>query len=178
MRHGITVLILLGLLGGCAIEPTATTPTSATSVPATPTSTTKTGEVDVTKVMVQADLAYKQGDLKAAEQAYRQAIKQSPHNASAQYRLGNTLARENRYDDAIEAYKASLAQDANQMQTYNNLATLYMFQAQAILASGVDHLPADDGNTAQIKHMLWQLKKITPEQLQDVGSQGQIKTKQ
>ena len=93
-------------------------------------------------------------------------------NATAQYQLGNILAQAHRYDDAIMAYKASLAADASKQQTYNNLATLYMYQAQAILSSAVDHLPANDGNTAQIKHMLWQLKKITPEKLQDVGAQS------
>lgn len=171
MRNGIFALILLGMLAGCATGPTATTDT--TTLP----TTTDTGEVDVSSIMTQADLAYKQGDLKSAEQAYLMAIRYSPDNAPAQYRLGNTLARQNRYDDAIKAYKASLTHDANKMQTYNNLATLYMFQAQAILASGVEHLPADDGNTAQIKHMLWQLKKITPAQLQDLGSQVQTKIK-
>jgi tetratricopeptide (TPR) repeat protein len=178
MRQGILALFLLGLLGGCATGLTATTPATATTDTTTPTATIETTQVDISKVMAQADLSYQQGDLQAAEQAYRLAIQHSPDNAPAQYRLGNTLARQNRYDDAIRAYKASLAQDANQMQTYNNLATLYMYQAQAILASGVDHLPADDGNTAQIKHMLWQLKKITPETLRDTGSQAQNKMQQ
>ena len=162
MKHGMISVLLVGLLGGCAtgIGSTAKTPTI------------ENGEVDVTIIMSQADLAYQQGDLKAAEQAYLLAIEHSQSNAPAQYRLGNTLARQNRYDEAIHAYKASLAQDANQTEAYNNLATLYMIQAQAILASGVDKLPANDGDTAQIKHMLWQLKRITPDKLQDVDSQG------
>ena len=168
MRQGVSALILLSLLGGCV----TTGPTATTSDTTIPIATTETGEVDVAKIMTQADLAFQQGDLKTAEQGYLLAIKHSASNAPAQYRLGNTLARQNRYDDAIKAYKASLAHDANKMQTYNNLATVYMFQAQAILASGVDHLPADDGNTAQIKHMLWQLKKITPDQLQEVEAQA------
>ena len=173
MRLAFFVVILLGVLSGCATELTATAPPSTA-----PTSTTASAKVDVTTIMMRADRAYKEGDLYTAEQAYRQVITHSPNDATAQYRLGNTLARAHRYDDAIMAYKASLAQDASREQTYNNLATLYMYQAQAILSSGVDHLPADDGNTAQIKHMLWQLKKITPQQLQDAGSQSQSRTKQ
>ena len=170
MRQGMLALFLLGLLSGCATGPTATR--SDTPATTKPSATLETAPVDVTNVLTQADQAYQQGDLQAAEQAYRLAIQQSPDNAPAQYRLGNTLARQKRYDEAIQAYKASLAQDATQVQTYNNLATLYMYQARAILASGVEHLPADDGNTAQIKHMLWRLKKITPDTLHDMGSQA------
>ena len=165
MKQGVSVLLLClsGLLSSCAATgPTITTPNSPHA------STAEHSDNSVAELMQQGDLAYQQGDLKAAEQAYTQVIKHSTDNAPAQYRLGNTLARQQRYDDAINAYKASLAQDAKQMQAYNNLATLYMYQAQAILASGVDHLPTEDGNTAQIKHMLWQLKKITPDKLQDV----------
>ena len=168
MRQGILTLILLGLLSGCATGPMATTPDTSS-----PTATLESTPVDVSKTMTQADQAYQQGDLQAAEQAYLLVIEHSPDNAPAQYRLGNTLARQNRYEEAIRAYKASLSQDAHRVQAYNNLATLYMYQAQAILASGVDHLPADDGNTAQIKHMLWRLKKITPDTLQDMGTQVQ-----
>ena len=178
MRQGILTLILLGLLSGCATGPTATTPDATSPDTSIPTATLETSHVDVSKIMTQADQAYQQGDLQAAEQAYLLAIQYSPHNAPAQYRLGNTLARQNRYDEAIRAYRASLEQDANQMQTYNNLATLYMYQAQAILASGVDHLSPDAGDTAQIKHMLWQLKKITPDTLQDMGTQAQKIIKQ
>lgn len=172
MRHARFAMLLLGLLGGCATEFTATAPTSEP-----PASRAETEQADVTTIMGQADLAYQQGDLNKAEQAYRQVLAYSPDNATAQYQLGNTLARANRYDEAIVAYKASLAQDAGKQQTYNNLATLYMYQAQAVLSSGVDHLPADDGNTAQIKHMLWQLKKITPGQLLDVNTLTQSRTK-
>ena len=169
MRQGIFVFILLGTaLGGCVTGPTMTTPAATIHI-----ATTESGEVDVAKIMQQADFAYQQGDLHTAERGYRLAIEYSSNNnAPAQRRLGNTLTRQKRYDDAIKAYQASLAQDASKMQTYNDLALLYISQAQDVLASGVDQLPADDGDTAQVKHMLWQLKKITPENLQELQLQA------
>jgi len=150
MRQGILAVAFCGLLGGCALTGPVATPET----------------VDTSKIMIRADLDYKNGDFKAAEQSYRKVTKHSPSNATAQYWLGNSLAQQNRFGEAIEAYKTSLEHDANNTQTYNNLATLYMLQAQAVLTSGVDHIPANNGNAAQIKHRLWQLKKITPGKLQ------------
>ena len=177
MRLTILATILLGGLSGCAVGLDGT-PASANATPDAPIATAPTAGVDVTKTLTQADLAYQRGDLNTAEKGYRLALAQAPNNATAQYQLGNTLARAHRYDEAITVYKAALAQDAAKEQAYTNLATIYMLQAQAILSSGVDHLPAADGNTAQVKHMLWQLKRITPEQLQVVGLQRQVITKQ
>ena len=172
MRQGILALILLGLLQGCATGITTSAPATPTDDLPTPSATLDTTPVDVSTIMAQADQAYEQGDFAAAELAYLQVIAHAPDNASAQYRLGNTFARQQRYAEAIRAYQASLEQDAKQVHAYNNLATVYMYQAQAILASGVEHLPAEDGDTAQIKHMLWRLKKITPVKLRDMGAQA------
>ena len=164
---GILLVGSLAMLGACATGMT-TQSNDVTTPSSTLTDSTEQSEVDVDTLMARADLAYQQGDLKKAEQAYRLVIQHSINNAPAQYRLGNTLARQNRFDEAIKAYQASLQQDASKMQTYNNLATVYMLQAQAILSSGVDRLPPDLGTTAQIKHMLWQLKRITPERIEDI----------
>ena len=51
--------------------------------------------------------AYRQGDFAAAEQAFAAA---GARGADAQYNLGNALARQGRYDDAIAAYDRALAQ--------------------------------------------------------------------
>ena len=51
--------------------------------------------------------AYRDGDFAAAEQAFASA---GERGAEAQYNLGNALARQGRYDDAIAAYDRALAQ--------------------------------------------------------------------
>ena len=51
--------------------------------------------------------AYRQGDFAAAGQAFAAA---GARGAEADYNLGNALARQGRYDDAIAAYDRALAQ--------------------------------------------------------------------
>jgi len=51
--------------------------------------------------------AYRQGDFGSAGQAFAEA---GSRGADAEYNLGNALARQGRYDDAIAAYDRALAQ--------------------------------------------------------------------
>lgn len=61
----------------------------------------------------QGNAAYRQGDYASAEQAFRQATNDQPADASAWHNLGNSLAQQQRYQDALEAYQQALAKDAN-----------------------------------------------------------------
>lgn len=58
----------------------------------------------------QGNAAYRNGDYQAAEQAYRQAAEQNP-DAAAWHNLGNTLAQQQRYEDALSAYQEALSKD-------------------------------------------------------------------
>ena len=56
----------------------------------------------------QGNAAYRAGNYPQAEQAFKQAAEQSD-NASALYNLGNALAQQQRYQDALDAYQQALA---------------------------------------------------------------------
>ena len=60
----------------------------------------------------QGNAAYRNGDFPSAEQAYRQATEATP-SADAFYNLGNSLAQQQRYEDAISAYQQALQLDEN-----------------------------------------------------------------
>jgi Ca-activated chloride channel homolog len=60
----------------------------------------------------QGNAAYRNGDYQAAEQAFRQAGKQTPR-ANAWHNLGNSLAQQQRYEEALAAYQQALEQDAD-----------------------------------------------------------------
>ena len=60
----------------------------------------------------QGNAAYRSGNFQEAEQAYRQATAVSP-SADAFYNLGNSLAQQQRYEDAITAYQQALQLDEN-----------------------------------------------------------------
>jgi TolA-binding protein len=117
-----------------------------------------------------ADMAYKEGKWKAAEQGYRKVIAKVPADFYAYFRLGNTLAKQLRFHEAAAAYQEALVRDASKTKVYNNLAMIHLFQAESALAAGLKTIPAKDGSAAQIKYMLWQLKKVSRVNLQEVGS--------
>lgn len=150
IAFGCTLLIL----GGCAT--TGTEPAADGG--------------DVFSLVNSADRAYSQGNWKEAETGYRDVIAKVPTDAYAYFRLGNSLAKQFRFDDAAQAYQESLVHDANKTKVYHNLAMIHLLQAENSLNAGLKTIPEKDGNAAQVKHMLLQLKKITRISLQEVPS--------
>lgn len=61
----------------------------------------------------QGNAAYRQGDYQDAEQAFRQAVTSGNANVSAWHNLGNSLAQQQRYQEALEAYQQALQHDAD-----------------------------------------------------------------
>lgn len=55
----------------------------------------------------QGNAAYRNSDFKAAEQAFRDAAKTSP-SVDALHNLGNSLAQQQRYQEALDAYQQAL----------------------------------------------------------------------
>ena len=151
---------LLLLIGGCATN--------------SPLESTDSGSTDnatnVLDLIGTADQAYQQGKWNKAEKAYLAVIAKVPNDAYAYFRLGNSLARQLRYDEAAHAYSKSLSYDANKTKVYHNLAMIHLLQAETTLTAELKSIPENDGNAAQVKHMLWQLKKITRVSLKEIQS--------
>jgi Ca-activated chloride channel family protein len=49
--------------------------------------------------------AYEKGDFAGAEQAYLEALRQNPDDARIYFNLGNALAKQGKFDEAISAYE-------------------------------------------------------------------------
>lgn len=61
--------------------------------------------VMVTDGARRANEAYEKGDFAAAEQAYLEAIRENPDDARLYFNLGNALARQGKFDEAVTAYE-------------------------------------------------------------------------
>lgn len=113
------------------------------------------------KAMKRADTAYSKGEWETAEKHYRTVIAAVPKDAYAYMRLGNSLVRQSRLDEAANAYRESLVRDITEAKTYNNLAMVRLLQAEAALESTVKYANKDDLFAAHARRMLIQIKNIT-----------------
>lgn len=144
MRGVILVLCLAYLMGGCAMQTQNEEPQGSAH-----------------ELVINADKAYAAGDWKVAEQGYRDVIAKKPAESHAYFRLGNTLVKQNRLDEAASAYQDALLHDASKTEVYNNLALIRLTQAENALNASLKTLSDKDGNAAQIRYMLWELKKVS-----------------
>lgn len=58
-----------------------------------------------TDVARRANKAYEKGDYAAAEQAYLEAIRDTPDDARLYFNLGNSLAQQGKFDEAVTAFE-------------------------------------------------------------------------
>lgn len=58
-----------------------------------------------TDVARRANEAYEKGDYAAAEQAYLEAIRETPDDARLYFNLGNSLAQQGKFDEAVTAFE-------------------------------------------------------------------------
>lgn len=58
-----------------------------------------------TDVARRANKAYEKGDYAAAEQAYLEAIRETPDDARLYFNLGNSLAQQGKFDEAVTAFE-------------------------------------------------------------------------
>lgn len=77
----------------------------------------------------QGNAAYRNGDFKAAEQAFRAAAEQTP-TADAFHNLGNSLAQQQRYQQALEAYQQALQQKPDFAPAEQNAALMQQLLQQ------------------------------------------------
>jgi Flp pilus assembly protein TadD len=148
--RGLAVsLTALALLSGCATEP----------------------KRDETYLMVRdADLAYQRGDWPAAEREYLAVIERVPQDPYALFMLGNTFARQQRFDEALVAYEHALKRDPGYAKAYNNMATIYLLKAEFALEAAIAKLPPTDSGVAQARYKLEELRKLASIPLNETRS--------
>ncbi len=76
----------------------------------------------------QADEAYKQGELEAAQSALQEAVQIDPNNPEILNKLGFITAKTGDRLKAIELYERSLELDENDDLTHNAIASLYRLE--------------------------------------------------
>lgn len=117
-----------------------------------------------------ADSAYQNGNWNAAEQAYQRLTHLVPQDAYAFFKLGNTLAKQKRLDEAAAAYQAALVRDVNMAKAYNNLAMVRLLQAEFALEATLAKEQANDKFAGSARKMLGMVQRITQTPVEDASS--------
>ncbi len=76
------------------------------------------------RVLGQAQMA---GDPVEAEKSLREALRLGPASADTAFLLGNLLARQRRFTEAIDAYQSALTVDSSRLDARSNLANCLLF---------------------------------------------------
>ncbi|MFC4233000.1 tetratricopeptide repeat protein [Parasediminibacterium paludis] len=83
--------------------------------------------------VIKANELYKKGDIKNAEALYDEALKIDNKNTAALFNKGNTLFKQNRYNDAIKQYQTTAETSTDvelQAKAYYNKAAAEIKQQQ------------------------------------------------
>lgn len=120
----LAAMAWLALLGGCSKGDGAVSGTSAPPQPPVPTSRT------ADDLFRQGNQFYSQGNLAAAEQAYRQALALDPNRSDVYTNLGVTYYMMGRLDDAIDSYLAGLKLAPDDAELNYLLGAAYLQQSR------------------------------------------------
>ncbi len=98
-------------------------------IPAEPVEEAPTGNPELDKLMAEADIHFRKGEMKAAEQLYLQVAAQDPRCSKAYSRLGVIyLENGEDWEDAEAAFRQSLKTDAHNGYVLNNLGLVLYHQ--------------------------------------------------
>ena len=93
---------------------------------------------DASSLVEKADEEMQKGDLQKALAIYSEANIKEPNNPETLFKMGYTLARQNRDDEALEYYKEALELDPNDTYIHQAMASLYRKMGE--FASARNHL--------------------------------------
>jgi len=123
---------------------------------------------EVMKYMEQAERAYDTQNWRMAEDGYRELARLVPQDAYAYFRLGNTLARQRRLDEAAAAYQEALIRDTGFAKAYNNLGMIRLLQAEVALNASVAKATGGGAGADNAAKMLKEVRRITNIPVQEV----------
>ncbi|QOP44275.1 tetratricopeptide repeat protein [Sulfurimonas sediminis] len=93
---------------------------------------------DASSLVEKADEEMQKGDLQKALAIYSEANIKEPKNPETLFKMGYTLAQQNRDDEAMEYYKEALELDPNNTYIHQAMASLYRKAGE--YASARNHL--------------------------------------
>ena len=131
---------------------------------------TKPQRGEVGKYLEKAERAYDAEEWTQAEGAYRELTRLVPQDAYAFFRLGNTLAKQARLDEAAFFYRESLARDAGLARAYSNLAMVYLLLSESAYEAAIEKAQGKDKSTETARKMLTVVRKITNIPVQEIES--------
>ena len=123
------------------------------------------------------DLMYDQGEFQAAEESYRKANAKE-RSAEADYNLGNSIYRQDRYDEAVKHYEAAANGSTDPMvraHAYHNLGNTHL-QAQALdksVQAYVNALKLNPEDLETKKNLTFALQKLKEQQQQQQQQQSE-----
>jgi len=108
----------------------------------------------------QAEALYLSGRFKEAQAAFEQLARSYPNNPEVWFRLGNTLMRQGRYDDAAGALQTALGLDPGNGRAALNLALSRLAQAQSAIDIARGRLAAGTPERQEAEAIDRRLKSI------------------
>lgn len=144
----------------------------------------------VNNYIVKGNEAYRKGDLKAAIEAYKNALRKDASNNTARFNLANALQKQNEineahknYDEVIEkAGITSLKSESNYNKAIAYLKEKDLLNAIASFKESLKQNPGDDEARENLQKALNELKKEQqqnkPQQQQQQQNQKKQKQKQ
>ena len=127
----------------------------------------------------QANEAYERGEYSEAESLYRQALRENPENYKLHFNLGNALANQGKFDEAIEAYESfkSRSQNAQEraLADYNigNIHAISEAWDKAIeqYRNSLRQNPDDDDAISNFEYAIRQMQQQEEQQQSQDGDQ-------
>jgi tetratricopeptide (TPR) repeat protein len=141
-RFAVRAALWLGLATGCLQLTGCAQPATRPSAQSEPTAARDSDLEQRLRELQQAEALYLSGRFKEAQAAYEQLTAKYPSNGDLWFRLGNTLMKQGRYDEAAGALQTSIGLDPGNGRAALNLALSRLAQAQSAADAARGHLAA------------------------------------
>lgn len=142
-----TALLVLFVVAGCASKP-----------PPPP-------QNRLLPVMARADQAYEQGRWLEAQQGYQAIVDAVPEDHYAWFRLGNTMLRQGRVENAVHNYHKAIEQNPDEPKAHYNLAIANLLSALDSMQRSYDAMRESDPGRRLVRKRMDQLRQLIDQPL-------------